>query len=461
MEIVEGNNTTPIPEGTTDAGNGDTYWNYGESGDFAYDYTYWYDTNATDYNSYAENWFNTYTYYSPAFTWVTYEYDPSMNTDQQGDGFQDDSLYSEFGAYQYEEPSNSNTSSSGSICFGTQCWDIHINPGSDGQLVEGVLLCCLGIIVFLTIMNNARNRTLKYKPILIGCGVATIVATISRAVKNLIDFCANERSADGSSTEPYPFPACVFSQTFAFFDSVCYHSFLYMTSVFGLQFASQFVSETFAKQVTSSLFTAVFILATMVLAVLTNIKTIVDWISILTKFGASVTIKHTTETKLTSCLMPNDLSKDMFFSTLPLALPAISFICIALMALTCRREIPGKNDKTLETGGNHDTKIFKVINAVFFLLMATWTLTPFLYHVIMELTNPYVGINLHRFIDPLAYLTVTLYFWSVKFVQMNPISLIPFLQINQRKHLNRSAMRERNGGIPSHTLCQVRIFTYC
>ena len=278
--ITEGRNGT-LQSGSADPGHDVTDWFNGGSGNLAYDYTDGYDDNNTHYDTYGNYWVNLFvTEFQSAVLKVedpnTYMYIP------------DDSMYSEFETYQYEEPPKSNTTSSGDNCFGTQCWDMHMNPGPDGQLVEGMLLCCLGIIAMFTIVYNARSRKLPYTLILMSCGVAAIVSTFSRAVQNLIDFCVSGRSADEVSAPAYPYPACVFAQAFAFFDSVGYHSFLYMTSVFGLQFACQYVSESIAKRGMSSLYTAVSIIVTMVLAVLTNIKTIIDWINILAKIGAGV-----------------------------------------------------------------------------------------------------------------------------------------------------------------------------
>ena len=275
MDSITEDKNGSLQSGNADPGYDDTNWFYGESGNLAYDNTDWYDDNNTQYDTYGNYWLNLFvTEFQSAVLKVkdpnTYMYIP------------DYSMYSGFEAYQYEELPKSNTTSSGDGCFGTQCWDIHMNPSPDGQLVEGILLCCLGIIAMITIVYNARRL------ILMSCGIAVIVSTLSRAVQNLIDFCVSSKSADEVSAPAYPYPACVFAQAFAFFDSVGYHSFLYMTSVFGLQFACQFVSEAIAKRVMSSLCSVVSILVTVVLAVLTNIKTIIDWINILGKMGAGV-----------------------------------------------------------------------------------------------------------------------------------------------------------------------------
>ena len=145
------------------------------------------------------------------------------------------------------------------------------------------------------------------------------------------------------------------------------------------------------------------------------------------------------------CLMPYDLSKDIFFTTLPLALPGVLYISIAMTAFTCRRKPQGENDKGSTRDEIREKNMFRVTTAVFFLLMATWILTPFLYHVITELTNPHAGIDMHSFLDPLAYMTVIMYIWSTKFVQ-----------VNARKHLHGSSLRERNGATPHHMTCKVR-----
>ena len=137
----------------------------------------------------------------------------------------------------------------------------------------------------------------------------------------------------------------------------------------------------------------------------------------LSQLGAVHKMEDNTDAKV--CLKSTNMSHDILFPTLPLAIPGIVYVSAVLVAFTCGRRSQQLNDRKSDNETSMDNRRFRIMAAGFLLFMAMWTLMPVMYHVITEITTLHSGIDIRRIMDPLASITVAVFLFGTTFTWGN------------------------------------------